>query len=306
MAADGRCIPPRYGTGERRHRLLAGQVLERPLHERSQCPPRLRVREPGMPQQPLRHRLHHHEIVGSEHRARVINRLGLGRDVKRPQAEIVRQRLGRPHRGGHSLDCCPGALQPVRCVRRIGDGLERMEGPEGRAGPDQGAERFLTLGAGEVQHHLVAVDRSCAGQCFGEGPDGVVPHGQNDDARLGDPGGRGVLRANGQREGFRDRFLAAAVQADVVASPLPHARERERQTDTGAAGSDDPHDVGRHLNSAGSPVPGRRPGRGGLGATWRGVPGPARPAPGGLPPSGGALPPDDRTRSVRSRIPGPG
>src|SRR2546422_6486717 len=43
---------------------------------------------------------------------------------------------------------------------------------------------------------------------------------------------------------FRSLF-PAAVEADVVAPPLPRARERERQSDPGAAGPDDPHDVGR-------------------------------------------------------------
>src|SRR4029077_5652882 len=139
-----------------------------------------------------------------------------------------------------------------------------------------------------------------------QGPDRVVPHGENDDARLGNPGGRLVFRTNGELEGLRDRFLPAAVEADVVAPPLPPARQRERQSDPGATGPDNPHDVGRQLSSAGAPASVPRPGPGDPGESWRGVPAPARPVPGGLPPAGGALPPGGRKHSARSRSPDPG
>src|SRR2546428_13467752 len=135
-----------------------------------------------------------------------------------------------------------------------------------------------------MQHRLIAADRSGAGQRSGQGPVRVDPQGENDAARLGDPGGRLVFRTNGELEGFRDRLLPAAVEADVVAPPLPRARERERQSDPGAAGPDDPHAVGRQLNSAGAPASGPRPGRGDPGETWRGAPTPAPPPPGVLPP----------------------
>src|SRR5438034_8579455 len=80
-----------------------------------------------------------------------------------------------------------------------------------------------------MQHYLIAADRSGAGQRLRQGPDRVVPHGENDDARLGDPGGRLVFGTNGQLEGLRDRLLPAAVEADVVAPPLPRARERSEE-----------------------------------------------------------------------------
>src|SRR6266508_2969727 len=96
------------------------------------------------------------------------------------------------------------------------------QAPLSRSGacPDQGTECLLTLGAREMQHHLVGADRSGTGQRLRQGPDRVVPHGENDDARLGDPGGRLVLGTNGQLEGLRDRLLAASVQTDVVALRL--------------------------------------------------------------------------------------
>src|SRR3989449_959051 len=104
---------------------------------------------------------------------------------------------------------------------------------------------------------------------------------------------------------FRSLF-PAAVEADVVAPPLPRARERERQSDPGAAGPDDPHDVGRQLSSAGAPASVPRPGLGDPGETWRGAPTPARPAPDGLPHVGDAPPPAARRRSAQSRNPDPG
>src|SRR2546429_7931225 len=110
-----------------------------------------------------------------------------------------------------------------------------------------------------------------------QGSDRVVPHGENDDARLGDPGGRLGFRTNGELERLRDRLFPTAVEADVVAPPLPRARERERQSDPRAAGPDDPHDVGRQLSSARAPASVPRPGRGDPGESWRGAPTPARP-----------------------------
>src|SRR5256885_17178878 len=104
-----------------------------------------------------------------------------------------------------------------------------------------------------MQHHLIAADCTGAGQRLRQGSDRVVPHGENDDARLGDPGGRLVFRTNGELEGLRDRLLPAAVEADVVAPPLPPARERERQTDPGAAGPADPHELEWQLNSPKAP-----------------------------------------------------
>src|SRR6266849_10707336 len=134
-----------------------------------------------------------------------------------------------------------------------------------------------------MQHYLIAADCSGAGQRLRQGSNRVVPHRENDDARLGDPGGRLVFRTNGELEGIRDRFLPAAVEADVVAPPVPRARQRERQSDPGAAGPDDPHDVGRQLSSATAPASVPRPGPRDPGETWRGAPTPGRPAPGGLP-----------------------
>src|SRR2546429_4139637 len=133
-----------------------------------------------------------------------------------------------------------------------------------------------------MQPHLIAADRSGAGQRLRQGPDRIVPHGENADARLGDPGGRLGFRTNGELERLRDRLFPTAVEADVVAPPLPRARERERQSDPRAAGPDDPHDVGRQLSSARAPASVPRPGRGDPGESWRGAPTPARPAPGGL------------------------
>src|SRR5947208_15233228 len=121
-----------------------------------------------------------------------------------------------------------------------------------------------------MQHYLLAADRSGAGQRLRQGPDRVVPHGENDDARLGDPGGRLVFRTNGELERLRDRLLPAAVEADVVAPPLPRARERERQSDPGAAGPDDPHDVGRPHSCAGAPPDVPVPERGYTEQRWRG------------------------------------
>ena len=125
---------------------------------------------------------------------------------------------------------------------RTGDGLKRVERSEGSTGPHQGAERLLALGAGEMEHHLIGADRSGAGQRFRQGPDRVVSHGENDDARLGDPGGRVVLGTNGELERLRHCLLAAAVEANVVAPPLPRPGERHPQSDPGATGPDDPHD----------------------------------------------------------------
>src|SRR5947208_13623330 len=104
-----------------------------------------------------------------------------------------------------------------------------------------------------MQHYLLAADRSGAGQRLRQGPDRVVPHGENDDARLGDPGGRLVFGTNGQLEGLRDRLLPAAVEADVVAPPLPRARERERQSDAGAPGPGGALDSARQPTSAAAP-----------------------------------------------------
>src|SRR5712671_5750250 len=167
-----------------------------------------------------------------------------------------------------------------------------------------------------MQHYLLGPDRPGTGQRLRQGPDRVVPHGENDDARLGNPGGRLVLGTDGEVERLGDRLLAAAVQAHVVAPPppppppsprpLPCARQRQRQSDTGAAGPDDPHDVGRQSSSARTRASERRPGRGDPGATWRAAPTPALRAPGGPPPAGGALPPDARRHTARSRIPDPG
>src|SRR3989442_12911971 len=72
-----------------------------------------------------------------------------------------------------------------------------------------------------MQHHLIAADCSDAGQRLRQGPDRVVPHGENDDARLGDPGGRLVFRTNGELERLRDRLFPTAVEADAVGPPPP-------------------------------------------------------------------------------------
>src|SRR5207302_8038717 len=105
--------------------------------------------------------------------------------------------------------------------------------------------------------------------------------------------------------GHRDTVFAAAAAAADIQPALPRARERERHSAPGAAGPDDPHDVGRQLNSAGAPASVPRPGRGDPGETWRGAPTPARPAPGGLPHVGDAPPPAARRRSAQSRNPDP-
>src|SRR5438034_11352545 len=91
MAADRRDVASFHRTGERRHRLLTAQVLERPLHQWAQRLPRLRVRQPGMPEQALGYGLDHDEVIGSEYGARVIDRLGLGRDVRSEERRVGKE-----------------------------------------------------------------------------------------------------------------------------------------------------------------------------------------------------------------------
>src|SRR3989454_9884993 len=89
VAPDCLLIAARHGTREGVLRLLAREVLERALHERPQRLPRLRIREPGMAQQPLRDRLHDDEVDRREHGPGVVDRLLLAAEPERSHPELL-------------------------------------------------------------------------------------------------------------------------------------------------------------------------------------------------------------------------
>src|SRR5438876_570316 len=301
-------IDPGDATGEGSERLLLFEIFERSLHQWAQGMPRVRVGQAGVPQESLGHRLDHHEVVRREDGARVIDRLGVRREAKRAHPEILRQALGRLRGAGHALDRDPGALQPFRGALRLRNGLEWVERSQGGTGPHERRERLLPLGPGQVQHHLLRAYGAGARQYGGKRRNRVVAYRENDDARLGDPGGRLSLRAHGEGERLGHGLLAAPVQSDVEAL----GGERERQSHAGAARPDDPEHRDRdgpgaatHASSGSCrPVAPSR-GRGGPEASWRGAPERARPAPAGPHPAVAAPRPGGRTRSVRSRSPSP-
>ena len=83
-----------------------------------------------------------------EHRARMVDRLRLGRDPERAHSQVLRDTLARFDRAWHSFDGGPGAFETPRRQLRFDDRLQGMKGAERCAGGDERAERLLSLNPG--------------------------------------------------------------------------------------------------------------------------------------------------------------
>ena len=83
-----------------------------------------------MAQQALGDGLDHDQVVRREYRARVVDRLGPGRDPERAHPEILGESLGRLHRSRHALDRGPRPLEPFGRPLGLRDRLQRVQRAE--------------------------------------------------------------------------------------------------------------------------------------------------------------------------------
>ena len=123
MTHDRFSVAAHHRTGQRVRRLLAREVRQRPFDERTQRLPRLCVREPRMPQEPLGDGLDHDEIIRREHGPSVVHRLVLGRDAEWLEPNVPRELFGRFHRARHPLHRRPRALEALGRAFGLADRL---------------------------------------------------------------------------------------------------------------------------------------------------------------------------------------
>src|SRR5439155_3318124 len=138
-------------------------------------------------------------------------------------------------------------------------------------------QRFLALNAREMEDDVLGAYRLAVMEHQGEPAERVVADGEQENARLADPGGRAILRAHREGERRGNGFLVPAVEPDRVSG----AGQREPQADSRPARSDDADRGARRVahpscGRGSAPPPRERAGRP---ATWPDAPAPAPAAP---------------------------
>src|SRR5947208_15213200 len=103
-----------------------------------------------------------------------------------------------------------------------------MQRPERRPGRHQRPQRFLALHAREMEDDVLGAYRLAVMEHQGEPAERVVADGEQENARLADPGGRAILRAHCEGERRGKGFLVPAVEPDRVSG----AGQRAHHTDS--------------------------------------------------------------------------
>ena len=135
------------------------------------------------------------------------------RDGPDRMPSAVRQAFTGVERAVIALEARERAPQAARCASRVGDRLERVEGPESRAGECKRVQCESIQQAGEVKHDLGLGDGLVAGQLGRGASDGIVRRRDEDERRLsGYPAVPGLYP--------RSRTGTPA-SVNAAASPLP-------------------------------------------------------------------------------------
>src|SRR6266480_6468949 len=95
-----------------------------------------------------------------------------------------------------------------------------MQRPERRPGRYQRPQRFLALHAREMEDDVLGAYRLAVMEHQGEPAERVVADGEQENARLADPGGRAVLRAHREGERRGNGFLVPPVEPDRKSTRL--------------------------------------------------------------------------------------
>ncbi len=249
MSARSRGVAARDGPGEGAGRTGGRDVVERRARERQQGVERRRAADPRALEQPQGLRHHRDDVIGGEHRARVIEGLRLRREGERESAQAPDQRVRHSHRLQIPFEE-EGRAAEVPCgLRRLqAHRHQRMHRARGRAGVGERGEGAAGEGAREMEHHVAAPDAARARQIAHERPERVVAHRQHDDADRGEPRRDGTER-EAQSGGHRP-VAAAMDPRDLDA----RAAQGERQREPRASRPDDPHRRERRGSRRGTPA----------------------------------------------------